>query len=247
MNRRIVAALAAVVLAAVGAWVILAYVKGADARAQAAESLTSVYVVGQDVPTGTSAADLAGAVTVQQVPTRLVAQGAVTDLSAISGQVTTTELLPGDQLLAARFAAPDARRTDGSLPAPDGTEEISLALEGQRAVGGVLTPGDLVGVFGSHPTINDGPDVSFELAGVLVTRVVAPSDGSGVWVVTLAVDPAQAGSVAAAQAAGNTYLTLQEPGTAASSSTSVGSTIGDTSADGSDTPTTGAASTGGNS
>lgn len=247
MNRRIVAALAAVVLAAVGAWVILAYVKGADARAQAAEALTPVYVVGQDVPTGTPAAELAGAVSMQQVPTRLLAQGAVTDLSSLDGLVTTTELMPGDQLLAARFAAPDARRSDGSVPAPAGTEEVSLALEGQRAVGGVLTPGDLVGVFGTHPTVNDGPDVSFALDGVLVSRVVAPTDASGVWVVTLAVDPAQAADVAAAQAAGNTYLTLQQPGTAASSATSVGSTIGDTSADGSDTPTTGSASSGGNS
>ncbi|SDG53010.1 Flp pilus assembly protein CpaB [Klenkia brasiliensis] len=247
MNRRTVAALAAVVLAAVGAWVILTYVKGADARAQAAESLTSVYVVGQDVPSGTPAADLAAAVGVAQVPTRLVAEGAVTDLATLDGLVTTTELLPGDQLQAARFATPDARRTDGSLPAPDGTEEVSLALEGQRAVGGVLTPGDLVAVFGSHSTINDGPDVSFELDGVLVTRVVAPTDASGVWVVTLAVDPAQAGNVAAAQSAGTTYLALQKPGTPAAASTGLGSLGGGSDATDSTTPTTGSASTGGNS
>ncbi|MEI4271898.1 hypothetical protein TEK04_09205 [Klenkia sp. LSe6-5] len=214
MNRRLVAAVVAVLVAAGGVWVVLGYARGADARAQAAETLTPVLVVTAQVPAGTPAEDLSASVTTAQVPARLVADGAVTDLSAVSGLSTTAELLPGELLQTGRFGDPDATRADGSRPAPEGTEEISLTLERQRAAGGTLVPGDLAGVFGTASTINDGPDVAVELDGVLVTRVFAPADPDGVWTVTLALSPTAAAAVSAAQADGTVYLSLQAPGTA---------------------------------
>ena len=215
MNRRLVAAVVAVLVAAAGAWVILGYVRGADARAQSAEEQVPVLVVAAEVPAGTPVADLGTAVSVQQVPARLVAPGALRDLSGVTGLVTTTELLPGDLVHGGRFGDPAAARADGSLPAPGGTEEVSVTLDRQRAVGGVLVPGDLVGVLGTAGTINDGPDVAFELDGVLVTRVAAPADPDGVYTVTLALGPAAAVAVSAGQTTGTTYLTLQAAGTPA--------------------------------
>jgi pilus assembly protein CpaB len=215
MNRRLVAAVVAVLVAAAGAWVVLGYVRTADARAQAAEELVPVLVVGSEVPAGTPVADLGTAVSLEQVPSRLVTPGTLSDLSGVGGLVTTTTLLPGDMVQGGRFGDPTAARADGSLPAPDGTEEVSVTLERQRAVGGVLVPGDLVGVFGTASTINDGPDVAFQLDGVLVTRVANPSDPDGVYTVTLALSPDAAVAVSSAQTKGTTYLTLQAPGTSA--------------------------------
>ena len=213
MNRRLLAAVAAVLLAVAGGWVILGYVGGAESRAQAAEELTPVLVVDSDVPAGTPVADLGSAVSTQQVPARLVGSGTLSDLSSVQGMVTTVELLPGEMVQSGRFGAPDAARADGSLPAPDGTEEVSLSLERQRAVGGALVPGDVVGVFGTASGLNDGPDISLQLDGVVVTRVSAPADAEGVWTITLALGPDAASAVSAAQSKGTVYLSLQAAGT----------------------------------
>lgn len=247
MNRRLLAAVVAVLIAAAGAWVILGYVRGADARAQAAESLTSVLVVTTEVPSGTAVTDLGPAVATQQVPTRLVDGGMLTDLTSVSGLVTTSTLLPGDLLQSARFGNPDAVRADGSLPAPDGTEEVSVTLERQRAAGGTLAAGDLVGVFGTYATLNDGPDESFRLGGVVVTRVAAPADPDGVYTVTLALDDTSAGYVTAAQSAGTVWLTLQAAGTSPSTQLVDGPSAGSSTDESSSGSTSGSASTGDNS
>ncbi|SDP47534.1 pilus assembly protein CpaB [Klenkia soli] len=247
MNRRLVAAVVAVLVAAAGAWVILGYVRGADARAQSAEQLTPVLVVASEVPAGTPVADLGTAVSLQQVPARLVTSGTLSDLASVTGLVTTTDLLPGDMVQSGRFGDPTAARADGSVPAPAGTEEISVTLDRQRSVGGALAPGDLVGVFGTADTINDGPEVSFQLDGVLVTRVASPSDPDGIYTITLALSPEASTVVQAAQSKGTVYLSLQAAGTAAASRYSSdisGLAGGDSSSDSSSTTTS---SSGGNS
>src|SRR3712207_4345423 len=103
MPRRIVAAVAAVLLAVVGVVAVVSYAQNADARAQAGEQLVDVLVVGSEIAPGTSAGELGGSVSVEQVPQRLVADDAVTDLSELGEQVATAALLPGDQVVAGRF------------------------------------------------------------------------------------------------------------------------------------------------
>ena len=105
MPRRSIAAIAAVLLAVVGAVVIISYVRDADARAQAGEQLVDVLVVDSDVAAGTSVGDLGGSVSVERVPERLLAPGAVADLTELADQVSIAALVPGDQVVSARFAA----------------------------------------------------------------------------------------------------------------------------------------------
>ena len=249
MNRRLVAAVVAVLVAAAGAWVILGYVRGADARAQSAERMVPVLVVASEVPAGTPVTDLGTAVSVQPVPSRLVTPGALRDLSTVAGLVTTAELMPGDMVYGGRFGDPTAARADGSIPAPEGTEEVSVTLDRQRAVGGALVPGDLVGVLGVASTINDGPDVAFQLDGILVTRVAAPADPDGIYTVTLALSPDAAMAVSSAQSEGTTYLTLQAAGTAAAelySGPVTGLAGGSTDSSSGDSPAATTSPTGGN-
>ena len=188
MRRRLLAALAALVLAALGAVVLLVYVRGADARALAGVQTVDVLVVDRPVPEGTPGEELAELVRTERLPARAAVPGAVTDLDELAGRVATVDLQPGEQLLAARFAAPEDLSVPGTAAPPEGAAEVSLLLEPQRAVGGRLAAGDTVGV---HVSLDGQTDVV--LSRVLVTQVqgapVAVADGEG-------TDTASSGSAA---------------------------------------------------
>lgn len=214
MSRRPLAAAAAVLLAVLGGVLILNYVSGADARAQADEELVGVLVVSTDVAAGTTAAELSGSVTTEQVPQRLVADGAVADLSTVdSSFITNAELLPGEQLLTARFSDPSVTPA-GTVAKPAGTVEVSVSIDAQRAVGGALSAGDVVAVQVGATTIQD----------ITVTRINAPDDVSGSYLVTLALSVKQAAKVTRASADQAVWLSLQSSGSTSTSTTSTSST-----------------------
>ncbi len=106
------------------------------------EALVDVYVVDEFVPKGAEPDTIMSAVSVEQVPARLEQAGALTDLEQVGDQVAASDLQPGDQLLAARLAAKD-------LVTEEVTDkvQVSALLEAERAVGGALKKGDLVGVY----------------------------------------------------------------------------------------------------
>ena len=222
--RRLLAVLTALLLAGFGAVVLIAYVSAADARAVArAEEgavLVPVLVVDERVPAGTPAADVADLVSTEQVPARLKADDALVDLSAVEGLTAMVDLLPGDQVLAARFADPAVLAAAAGDVQPDpGTQEVSLALDPQRAVGGVLTPGDRVGVFvssaGLDPATNT-PTARTTLAvdRVLVTAVErggSDAAGASVVTVTLSLSDADAAAAIAGMEQDAVWLSLQEP------------------------------------
>ena len=230
--RRALPVLAALLLAAFGAFVLVSYVRGADARAQAGAVLVPVLVVEEEVPAGTPADDLGDSVSTEQVPQRLVGTGALADLTDVAGLSTTVALLPGDQVLAGRFADPTVA-VAGEVVVPAGTEEVSLTLEPQRAVGGELGAGDRVGVYvsvgGLDVTTASTTDLAVDRA--LVTRVTssgAELAGAGSTVtVTLALSRADAATVIAGMAQNTVWLSLQSPAvpadtTVTSTSTSTG-------------------------
>ena len=223
MRRRLLAALAALLLAATGAVVLLAYVRGADARALAGVETVDVLVVDQPVAEGTPGEDLAGLVRTERLPVKAVVPGGVTDLGELAGQVATSDLQPGEQLLAVRFAAPADLTVPGTVAPPEGASEVSILLEPQRAVGGRLAAGDTVGV---HVSLEGRTHVL--LSRVLVTQVQgAPSpvpDGqttdtaagsaapSASLMVTLGLRPEAAEAVVFAMEHGTVWLSLEPEG-----------------------------------
>jgi pilus assembly protein CpaB len=229
MRRRLLAAFAALVLLVVGAAVLVAYVRGADARALAGARTVEVLVVDELIPEGTSGSDLAGLVRTEILPAKAALEGRVTDLSSLTGRVSTVELLPGEQLLASRFESPDDLQPPGTVAVPAGAQEISVLLEPQRAVGGRLAAGDTVGVLVSLK-FEDGTSASHAvLHGVLVTQVQgapapATDDGdpetasaggaapSSSLMITLAVSAAQAEAVVFGIEHGTVWLTLEPTG-----------------------------------
>jgi pilus assembly protein CpaB len=220
--RRLLTVLTALALAVFGAVVLVAYVRGADARAATGATLVPVLVVDADVPAGTAAADLGDSVSTAQVPQRLVATGAVDDLADVAGLTTTVDLFAGDQVLAARFADPTVKSAGTGPGVPAGMQEVSLALDPQRAVGGALVAGDRVGVYisatGADPTGGPQAVTSLAVGQVLVTRVsgdtaadpLAGTGGTGGKVtVTLALNEAAAATVIAGMEQDAVWLSLQ--------------------------------------
>jgi pilus assembly protein CpaB len=228
VRRRLLAAFAAIVLLVAGTLVLLAYVRGADARALAGTRTVEVLVADEVIPQGTPGDELAGLVRTEMLPTKAALQGRVTDLSSLDGRVTTVDLQPGEQLLASRFESPDELQAPGTVVAPAGLQEVSVLLEPQRAIGGRLAAGDTVGVIMSM-SLDSGAATHAVLHDVLVTQVQgapapAPAEGeaetasagaaapSASLMITLAVNAAQAEAVVFGAEHGTLWLSLEPDG-----------------------------------
>jgi pilus assembly protein CpaB len=228
LRRRLLAAFAALVLLVTGTLVLLAYVRGADARAFAGARTVEVLVVDELIPAGTSGDELAALVRTELLPAKAALEGRVTDLSSLAGRVATLDLQPGEQLLASRFESPGDLQAPGTVAVPEGLQEVSILLEPQRAIGGRLAAGDTVGVVVSV-TVDGGPATHAVLHDVLVTQVqgapaAAPAEGdpetasggtaapSASLMVTLAVRAAQAEAVVFGIEHGTLWLTLEPDG-----------------------------------
>jgi pilus assembly protein CpaB len=247
MKRRLLAALAALLLLIVGTGLVLAYVEGADARALAGVRTTEVLIADQLIPAGTPADQLGTLVRTEVLPQKAAVDGRVTAVEEIAGLVTTVDLQPGEQLLLSRFGEAQGADAAGTVAVPEGLQEVSVLLEPQRAVGGRLAAGDTVGVVVS---IGDGLEsgrTHAVLHQVLVTQVqgaptpvdpdaeasteAASDDGTGTTpsgssvptqslMITLAVSAAQAEAVVYGIEHGTLWLSL-EPADAETGGTDV--------------------------
>ncbi|MCB0996344.1 MAG: hypothetical protein KDB21_14710 [Acidimicrobiales bacterium] len=155
MRRRIIGLLAALLLAGFGTFVLVGYVQGASERASAGQELVNVLVVTSPVAAGTPASELASSVELRQIPLESKAVGAVVDLAELGEYVTSIDLVPGEQLVSARFvdsATVEPEREGVPVPVvevPEGMVEVSFSIEPERMLGGLLAPGDHVMVVGS--------------------------------------------------------------------------------------------------
>ncbi|WP_440174558.1 Flp pilus assembly protein CpaB [Arthrobacter sp. SAFR-023] len=147
MNSRLLAGAAAVILALVGAMLVITYAEGADRRAVQDLEPVDVLVVKAAVPAGTPVESMAASLITQQVPSSAVTGSSLKSLDESKGKVAAVDLVPGEQLVAERLVAPEDVKTAGSVSIPAGLQEVSFQLEPDRVVGGRLAPGDHVGVF----------------------------------------------------------------------------------------------------
>lgn len=185
MKTRIIGAIVALVLAVIGTVVLVGYVRGADQRAAEGAEFVDVYVVDESIPEGTPAADIEEFISRTELPAISVAEDRVTDLADLQGLVTAAELLPGDQLREDRFVDPAVLAAQGDVPVPEGMQEVTVALEVQRVVGGAVRPGSRIGIVVTNKiepgqptgegTATTFPATRFIDNQVLVTRVRAGS------------------------------------------------------------------------
>ncbi|WP_235012962.1 Flp pilus assembly protein CpaB [Arthrobacter sp. SLBN-100] len=134
----------------------------------------NVLVVTEQVPAGTKSSDLASKIRIESIPKSAVPEGALTNLDQQEGKVTAVGLEPGEQLLAARLVDP-RDLAPGTVPVPDGLEEVTLLLSPERILGGRLEAGDTVTVYSSFEKEDGQTGLLFH--DVLITAVQkAPSD-----------------------------------------------------------------------
>lgn len=230
MKSRMLAGVAAVVLAIIGAALIITYANGADQRAVADMNPTGVLVVTKAVPAGSSVDVVKASVTVQQLPGTSIAKTALKNLDDSSGKVAAVDLVPGEQLLAERLVAPQDAKSSSAAKVPAGLQEVTFELEPKMVVGGRLEAGDHVAIGFSFPAGADKskpgePTTQLSLRKVLVTAVqraaqptAKPTDGTnpqdttlpqGSFMVTVAVSDVDASKIIYTTLNGSLWLTKE--------------------------------------
>lgn len=186
MKIRIIAGFVMAVLALAGLVLVTTYVGAADARALDDQEPREVYLVTAPIPEGTPVGEFGESVALHTVPAAVVPEGALSSLDGQSGKIAGVDLQPGEQLLSSRLVDPEALEAPGTVPVPDGLQEVTVQLEAPRVIGGQLAAGDRVGFFVSF----EGDDArasrtAKDLDKVLVTSVqgapstAAPAEGEG--------------------------------------------------------------------
>jgi pilus assembly protein CpaB len=143
MKRRLLTIVLALVLAAIGTGGVLAYAKGADARAITGMKAVSVLVAQKQIPSGTSAgaALKRGLLAAEKLPAASVPSNAVRSvIPALSPLVTSAVVQPGQLLLRAMLVKAVAP-TPGSVTLPTGMIEVTVNLCVPEAVAGDLQAG----------------------------------------------------------------------------------------------------------
>ena len=228
MKARILGIAGALALAALGTALLASYVTSTDDRA-GSEDRVDVLVATAPIGAGTAAEEIESSIRSQSVPASLQADDAIVSLADVAGQVTTTNLVPGEQLLRGRFASPDELASNnasstnsipgrvGFVVVPDGLHEVSFTISAERALGGQIRPGDELSFIASFTKdIGPGSVTSLLLHDLLVTSVQGPTatideDGeqaaaAGALTLTIAADAHQIERIVYANEFGQVWL-----------------------------------------
>jgi pilus assembly protein CpaB len=211
MGRRVMAALAALVVGLVGVIAVLFYAKGADTRAVADQRPQTVFIAQQVVPSGTTAADAVakGLMAPVQVAAQGVPAGALSKVDGATGKlVALTDIAQGDFVLASRFGTTPLGQK--AIQVPVGQVAISVSLSEPGGVGTFVTPGSRIVIYDTY-----SPSAASSSAGGRVTRVLL-DDVLVIAVGTASLTPvAGVGAQAPAADAGGLVTVALPPDTAA--------------------------------
>lgn len=151
MNRRLVAVLAALVLAIVGAALVINYVRSADARAIAAQQPVKVYVAQKLIPAGTMLKDAERTqlFTETRVAASALPVGALQDVTPENnGFLALSDIQPGEFLMSARFGSTPVG--EKAIEVPSGMLAMSVELSDPARVGKFVTPGSHIAIYATH-------------------------------------------------------------------------------------------------
>ncbi len=200
MDRRRILLLIAAVVAALGTLLVFLYVRTADARAQDSIDAVQVLTATQPIAIGESydAALAAGKITPTGVARSQLLANVQTSPDALKGQVALQSILPGEQIVAAKFGT-NVADVVSPLGIPDNEMAISVNLTDPDRVAGFVNPGSEVAIF-----ITGGGDAG-QKTKLLLDRVTVLGVGSTTPVTTTTT--AQDGTQVAEQLP-RTLLTL---------------------------------------
>jgi pilus assembly protein CpaB len=156
MTRRIIAIVAAAVLAAVGAGAVLLYLRTADARALNGKQVRSVLVAAKQIPAGTTGRTLTdkGYVRKVQMPAETLPDDAVQDVGAdLQALVTTATVQRGQLLLRVMFGT--AVSSSSGMAIPDGKLAVAARVKATVFGPGAVRAGVKVAIFYTYTPAAD--------------------------------------------------------------------------------------------
>ena len=151
MNRRkLIGLLASVLVAGLGTLLLLKFANSSKPAPQSAISEPTVPVlkVQRLIAKGTPAESIGDAVMIQQIPVSQKLNDAADNIALLTGLVASTDLLPNEQVIKARFI-PAAEQRKQEIGSGSGLIGVWVTLEPIRALNGSVKVNDTVAVFGS--------------------------------------------------------------------------------------------------
>lgn len=147
MDRRRILLVAAAVVACMGTILVIFYVRGADARADARYDTVEVLRATAVIEPGESIDDAAaaGKLSLAPVVRDQLMPGSQQDTDALAGTVALTRVYPGEQVIAEKFGT--SAQASTALTIPKGKLAISVDLTDPARVAGFVNPGSEVAVF----------------------------------------------------------------------------------------------------
>lgn len=144
MRKLNVTILVGVLVALLGFGLVLAYGSNVDQRVADGKKTQPVLVASQSLAAGASPGDLASQVTSQDIPTAYTAEGALTELKDVEGQVLLGPVGKGGQLTRSMFGQPV---NAGAVKPSKGNVALAVGVPLSPGVARYLTPGSSVDVF----------------------------------------------------------------------------------------------------
>lgn len=217
MNSRVIAAIAAAVLAIIGIGAVVAYAVGARNAAYDGAEMVKVWRVATDIDANSDSATVKDNVEQVSIPNAAVAKNTIRDLKEIDGLKTVVKLVAGEQLIKDRFDKEGAKAA-ADVTVPAGLQEVAVLVDAAAGVSERVDNGVKVGVIG---LVEDGDNKRGRMfaQNILVTDVEKKEDGT--MVVTLAVNTQQATQIATAAQFGQVRLAVQNDETSRDGASSI--------------------------
>ena len=215
MRSRGLVGLIAIVMAGVATLAIFLYIQGVRSEIKTGGGQATVLVAQHDIPAGSDLNELIeqGAFAEESMPRDSLVEGAVSSVTELQNQKTSSPILEGEQISSARLQGTSSL-PGGTLGIPRGHQAMSLALDSPRIVSGEIQTGDMVAVWGSFD--GEGNDsgsatvLAVPEAKVLATSGNAPTGEQSV--ITLALKPDDVARVVYSQEKGSVWISLLPPG-----------------------------------
>jgi Flp pilus assembly protein CpaB len=136
--------IAAIAIGLIAAWMLRGYVK--DKELEANPNPVDVWVVTADVKRGEPFSAAKAVIKRQTMPVKFRPATYVEDLKALEGKVASTNLAANQVLVKDMFVSSELAATGLRDRLGEGMVAIAVPIEGVRAVGGLLQPGDEVNI-----------------------------------------------------------------------------------------------------
>lgn len=148
-SRRTMILVAAIAIGAIAAFALQNYIKGVEERAT--PNPVEALVITQQIPRGMDGSQAKTVIKKKTIPAEYLPDTAVRDLKEIEGRVSIANLPANQILVKDMFVQAEVLNTTFRDRLQGDNVAIAISVDGVRAVGGKLQPGDEVNVYVRPP------------------------------------------------------------------------------------------------